>query len=98
MPGRPITIGLLYIGKYRLNVRIQLRRLVTKFFSQVELKIYFRSDEKCHLYFVLKTQYHLFSGQRWFIAVRVLAVMPATLGKPPDISTLAFLSILAYLQ
>ena len=48
------------------------------------------------LYFVLKTQHHLLSGRRWFIAIRVLAVMPATLEKPPDISTLAHVSIWAY--
>ena len=39
MPGMPITIGLQHIGKYSLNVRAQLCRLVTKFYPYVELKI-----------------------------------------------------------
>ena len=53
--------------------------------------------ERRHLYFVLRNQNHLLSGRRWLNAIRVLAVTLVTLGKPPYISTLAFVSICKYL-
>ena len=54
MPGRPITIGLLHSGKHSLNVRAPLRCLVTKFYTHVELKIYFRSARKISSLFRIK--------------------------------------------
>ena len=54
VPGRPITIGLQYIGKNSLNVRAPLRRLVTKLYSNKELKIYFRSAQKMSSLFCIK--------------------------------------------
>ena len=54
VPGRPITIGLQYIRKHSLNVRAQLRRLATKFYTYVELKIDFRSARKVSSLFRIK--------------------------------------------
>ena len=54
VPGRPITIGQQCIGKHSLNVRAELRRLVTKFYPHVELKIYFHSARKMLSLFHIK--------------------------------------------
>ena len=96
MSGRPITIELQYIGKHSLNVRAQLRRLVIKFYSQVELKIYIRSAWKMSLLFPIKDSTPFARRSKVVYCYMCAGCDAATLDKPHDISKLAFESIWAY--